>query len=248
MQSTAYPDSTREKLVESAIPHVVFDGWGPETFQAAIVDSGVPEQLARVAAPRGSVDLAAAYHKGGDRAMIAALGDADMGNMRFRDKIAHAVWLRIDAVDREVVRRGMTLFSLPHSAPEGVRLVWETADAIWNALGDTSDDVNWYTKRATLSAVFTSTVLFWLGDDSDGFTDTKAFLDRRIDDVMSFEKVKSGVRDNKALSALFALPNAILGTIKAPSGARRNDVPGTKSGTGHDATIGHKSYSQTGEL
>ncbi|MFT6169990.1 MAG: ubiquinone biosynthesis protein COQ9 [Celeribacter sp.] len=230
MQSTAYPDSTREKLVEAAIPHVVFDGWGPETFQAAMDDSGVPEQMARVAAPRGSVDLAAAYHKGGDRAMMAALDAADMSAMRFRDKIAHAVWVRLQSVDREVVRRGMSLFSLPHYAPEGLRLVWETADVIWNTLGDTSVDVNWYTKRATLSAVFTSTVLFWLGDDSEGFSDTKAFLDRRIDDVMSFEKAKAGVRENKALSALFALPSAILGTIKAPAGVRRDDVPGTQRG------------------
>ena len=230
MQSTAYPDSTREKLVEAALPHVVFDGWGPQTFQAAIDDSAVPEQMARVAAPRGAVDLAAAYHKGGDRAMMAALEAADMNAMRFRDKIAHAVWLRLQSVDREVVRRGMSLFSLPHYAPEGVRLVWETADVIWNTLGDTATDVNWYTKRATLSAVFTSTVLFWLGDDSEGFSDTKAFLDRRIDDVMSFEKAKAGVRNNKALSALFALPNAVLGTIKAPAGVRRDDVPGTQSG------------------
>jgi ubiquinone biosynthesis protein COQ9 len=243
MQSTAYPDSTREKLVEAAIPHVVFDGWGPQTFQAAVADSGVPEQMARVAAPRGSIDLAAAYHKGGDRAMIAALDDADMSTMRFRDKIAHAVWLRIAAVDREVVRRGMTLFSLPYCAPEGVRLVWETADAIWSALGDTSDDVNWYTKRATLSAVFTSAVLFWLGDDSEGFSDTKAFLDRRIDDVMSFEKAKAGVRDNKALSALFALPNAILGSIKAPAGVRRDDVPGTKSGAASNPKTSHQTES-----
>lgn len=229
MQTTAYPDPTREKLVQSAIPHVVFDGWGAETFAAAVADSGVSETLARVAAPRGSVDLASAYHKGGDRAMLAALEASDLSEMRYSDRIAYAIWLRLDAVDREVVRRGMSLFSLPMYAPEGTRLVWETADAIWTAMGDTSRDVNWYTKRATLSGVFASTVLFWLGDDSEGFEDTKAFIDRRINDVMSIEKAKAQVRDNKALSALFALPKAILGTIKAPAGAGRTDVPGTRT-------------------
>ncbi|RPE66505.1 ubiquinone biosynthesis protein COQ9 [Pacificibacter maritimus] len=230
MQSTAYPDPTREKLVEAAIPHVVFDGWGAETFQAAVADSGISAQMARVAAPRGSVDLAAAYHKGGDRAMQVAVQAADMSGLRYSEKIAHCVWLRIQAVDREVVRRGMSLFSLPIYAPEGVRLVWETSDAIWQVLGDTSDDVNWYTKRATLSGVFTSTVLFWLGDDSEAFKDTKEFLDRRIEDVMSIEKAKAGLRDNKAAAALFALPNALFGLIKAPAGAGRTDVPGTKTG------------------
>lgn len=226
-QTTAYPDPTREKLLDAALVHVVFDGWGPETFAAAVRDSGVSDVLARVAAPRGAPDLANAYHKRGDRAMVAALGAADLTDMRFRDKVAQAVWLRLEAVDRELVRRGMSLFSLPHLAPEGTRLVWETADAIWNALGDSSRDVNWYTKRMTLSGVFAATVLFWLGDDSENFTDTKAFLDRRIDDVMQFEKTKAQLRDNKLLSTLCALPNAVLKSVKAPAGAGRTDVPGT---------------------
>jgi ubiquinone biosynthesis protein COQ9 len=123
----------------------------------------------------------------------------------------------------------MSLFALPHYAPEGTRLVWETCDAIWNALGDTSRDVNWYTKRATLSGVFVSTVLFWLGDESSDFTETKDFLERRIENVMQFEKAKAGVQGNKTLSAMFALPSAILGTIKAPAGVGRDDLPGTKS-------------------
>lgn len=229
MPVTAYPDPTREKLLDAALIHVVFDGWGPETFKAAVADSDVPEALAKVAAPRGSADLAVAYHKRGDREMVEALAHADMSEMRFRDKIAHAVWLRLQAVDREVVRRGMSLFSLPHLAPEGTKLVWETADAIWTALGDTSEDVNWYSKRATLSGVFASVVLFWLGDDSEGFVDTKSFIDRRIDDVMQIEKVKASVRENKILSAMFALPNAALSMVKAPAGARRTDVPGTQT-------------------
>lgn len=230
MPTTAYPDPTREKLLDAALIHVVFDGWGPETFKAAVADSGVSQALAEVAAPRGSVDLAAAYHKRGDREMVQALAEADLSEMRFRDRIAHAVWLRLQAVDREIVRRGMSLFSLPHTAAEGTRLVWETTDAIWDALGDSSDDVNWYTKRATLSGVFASTVLFWLGDDSEGFVDTKAFLDRRIDDVMKIEKAKATVRENKTLSAMFAVPSAVLSMIKAPAGARRTDVPGTQGG------------------
>ncbi|WP_417249698.1 COQ9 family protein [Celeribacter sp.] len=229
MNTTAYIDPTREKLLDAAISHVVFDGWGPETFRNAVADSGFSETLARVAAPRGSADLAAAYHKRGDREMIAALEAADLSEMRFRDRIAEAVWLRLMAVDRELVRRGMALFSLPHYAPEGTRLVLETCDAIWTALGDTSRDVNWYTKRATLAGVCGSTVLYWLGDESEEFADTRAFLDRRIDNVMQFEKVKAQVRENKALSPLLAVPNAILGAIKAPAGVGRDDIPGTRS-------------------
>lgn len=231
MQNHAYPDPTREKLVDAALSHVIFDGWGPETFERAVNDSGVSPQLARICAPRGAADLAAAYHKRADRQLVEALSAADFGETRLRDKIAQAIWLRLESVDREVVRRGMSFYALPHHAPDGTRLLWETADVIWTALGDTSRDVSWYTKRATLSGVFASTVLFWLGDDSEDFADTKAFIDRRIEDVMQIEKAKSTVRNNTFLSAVFACPNAILSRINAPAGVQRDDVPGTQSKT-----------------
>ena len=118
--------------------------------------------------------------------------------------------------DREVVRRAVALFALPHLAPEGARALWNTADAIWTALGDTSEDYNWYTKRATLSGVYSSTVLFWLGDDSAGHQATWEFLDRRIEDVMQFEKLKAGVEKNPLLKPVFAVPTWLLGRVRRP--------------------------------
>ena len=67
---------------------------------------------------------------------------------------------------------------------------------MWRLAGDTATDYNHYTKRLTLSAVYTSTLLAWLDDDSEGFADTAAFLDRRLDDVMRFEKWKGEWRGN----------------------------------------------------
>ena len=97
---------------------------------------------------------------------------------------------RLSLADRELVRAGTAIMALPQNAALGARLVWETADAIWDGLGDRSDDVNWYSKRATLSAVHGATVLYWLGDDSPDAAATRDFLDRRIDGLMRFEGVK----------------------------------------------------------
>ena len=113
------------------------------------------------------------------------------------------------------MRRGMTLFALPHHAAEGAALIWGTADRIWTTLGDSSRDVNWYTKRATLSGVYSSTLLYWLGDHSADHADTRAFLDRRIEDVMRFEKLKAGLRDNALLSGLMAGPLKLLDRAEA---------------------------------
>lgn len=220
-------ETTKDQLLDAALDHVPFDGWSEATFQAAIVDAEVTPALARAVCPRGAVDLAVAYHLRGDDVMEARLKSEDLGDLRFRDRIASGVRFRIEAVtDKEAVRRGTTLFALPMHAGDGAKAIWGTADKIWTALGDTSEDVNWYTKRATLSGVYSATVLYWLGDDSVDNQATWEFLDRRIDDVMQIEKVKAQVRDSPTLSKLLAGPNWLLGRIKAPTKMPDIDLPG----------------------
>jgi ubiquinone biosynthesis protein COQ9 len=218
-------DPTLSLLLDAILPHVAFDGWGEAAFVAALTDSGIARETAMGGWPRGAVDLAVAYHQRGDDRMVAALADTDLDTMRIRDKIVHAIELRLQASeDKEIVRRGSSLFALPHLAPLGAQLIWGTSDAIWTALGDPSQDSNWYSKRATLSAVYSSVVLFWLGDESADGQATRDFIDRRIENVMQFEKLKSRVNDSPVLKPLVAPLNALLGQLRAP--VKRNDMPG----------------------
>lgn len=223
----AHDNDLITQLTKAAELHVPFDGWSEATFVAAIADTGADPTLARAVCPRGALDLAVASHRAGDQAMIAAWAKEDRQSLKVREKITLAVTLRLQSVpDKEVVRRGTTLFSLPHLAPEGARLIWGTADAIWEMIGDPSRDFNWYTKRATLAGVYGATVLFWLGDTSDDDAATRAFLDRRIDDVMTFEKVKAQGRENPVLKPFLAVPNFFLNQIKAPKRVPDTDLPG----------------------
>lgn len=218
-------EDPKQALLEAALPHVPFDGWSEATFRAAIADSGLSPGLGRAICPRGAVDLAVAQHKAGDAKMTDTLRADPMEGLRFRDKVARAVRLRIEAAgDREVVRRGSTLFALPHHAPEGARLIWGTADAIWNALGDTSDDLNWYSKRASLAGVYGSTLLYWLGDDSVDQRATWEFLDRRIGDVMQIETVKGRMRQNPLMARMMEVPNKLFSGIRRPQ--KPADMPG----------------------
>ena len=223
-------DDAKTRLLDAALNHVAFDGWSDATFDAAVGDAGIDPALARALCPRGAVDLALAYHARGDAMMLELLGAAHLDGMRFRDRIALAVRFRLEAVpDREAVRRGVTLFALPQYAADGAKAIWDTCDLIWNTLSDSSRDVNWYTKRATLSAVYSATVLYWLGDDSPGHEATWAFLDRRIDGVMRFEGMKAKVRKNPLLKPLLAGPEWLAAQIHAPK-RTRDDLPGSVGG------------------
>ncbi len=216
---------TQDAMLDAIIPHVPFDGWSQAAFDAAARDAGLAAADAAVLCPRGALDLATAYHQRGDAQMVAAMAQADLAEMRYSDKVAHAIWLRLAAGDREVVRRGSSLFAMPQNAGDGATLIWGTADAIWTVLGDTSDDVNWYTKRATLSAVYGAVVLYWLGDESADGQPTRDFIARRIDNVMQVEKLKAQARDNRFLSALTGPLAKMASSIKAPT-SPPDDLPG----------------------
>lgn len=227
MTETTQTTDPAGAILDAALAHVPFDGWGGGTLDAAAKDAGVSAGLARALYPRGALDLALAYHRRGDAAMVQRLAEEDLSSLRFRDRIAAAVRYRLEASDKELVRRGMTLFALPQNAAEGTRAVWGTVDLIWKTLGDTSDDINWYTKRATLSGVYSSSVLYWLGDTSPDHAATWEFLDRRIDDVMQFEKVKARVNDSP-LGKVLSGPLSLLGRVRKPRG--RDDLPGSVGG------------------
>lgn len=224
-------EETVDRLLDAIIPHVTFDGWSDTSFRAAIADSGVAPTVAKALCPRGAVDLALAMHRRGDALMVRRMKAEDLSELRFRDRVAKAVRIRLEVVeDREAVRRAAALLALPLYAIDGAKAVWNTADLIWDTLGDGSDDINWYTKRATLSGVYSSTILYWLGDDSDDYGRTWEFLDRRIDDVMQFEKVKAQVGGNSLLQPILAGPQWALSWVKAPNRTRMGDLPGRVDG------------------
>ena len=212
-----YLHETRDAVLDIALPNVPFDGWSEKLFREAVAESGVDPATAKLAFPRGAVDLASEAHRRDDRRFtdqMAQISDV----LRIREKITKAVRIRLELAgeSEEAVRRAAAMFALPQNAAEGARLTWGTADAIWRAVGDTSTDYNWYTKRLTLSGVYSATLLYWLGDASLDKEATWRFLDRRIEDVMRIEKVKAMARNNPLAKLALAGPRAILSRVRAP--------------------------------
>jgi len=215
------------KLMLAALPNVAFDGWSNSTFEAACRETEISERKARLSCPRGALDLAVAFHKWGDDQFEISFKKKRISKLKVREKIKKAVELRIKlASDKEAVRRGVALFALPIYAFEGSRLIWDTADLIWELIGDNSEDYNWYSKRTILSAVYASTVLYWLGDDSEGNKETWHFLDRRIEDVMKFENAKVQLKTNKFTQEFNGLAGKLLQKIKRPSKNIDPNLPG----------------------
>lgn len=183
----------RLQLLHAALPHVPFDGWSEKALDRAADGINIQRDVARLMFPDGPVEMIALFSTRADEAMTATLLAQPLAELKIRERVAMAVRLRIEAntEHRDAARRAVAHLALPQHAAHGMRLAFDTADAIWRALGDTSTDYNYYTKRLILAGVFSATVVYWLDDDSEGFADTWGFLERRIGDVMTFEKTKA---------------------------------------------------------
>lgn len=128
-----------------------------------------------------------------DADMAVALPAADLAKFPVRERIRRLVQFRLDAVDanREALRRALAVLAMPRHAAEAVRLGWNSADVMWRLAGDNATDYNHYTKRAILAGIYAATLAVLAQDESHGMVDTCAFLDRRIEGVMRFEKAKA---------------------------------------------------------
>lgn len=185
-------EQTRAAIALAVGENAVFDGWTAKAVETAAAQMNIDPALARLAFPKAKVDMIDAYIDAVDAAMLAEFPPEKIAAMKVRDRIRAQLWFRLQlmAPAREALRSALAILAMPQNAPRALRIGWRTADLIWRNAGDTSSDYNHYTKRLTLSAVYGSTLIAWLDDQSDGFADTSAFLDRRLGNVMSFEKWK----------------------------------------------------------
>lgn len=203
----------RPQLVAAMLPNVPFDGWTALARDAAADVVGVDRDIAAMALPDAAA-MVEAYIAHADAAMVAAM--ADCARLKVRDRIRLALRSRLEAAtpDREAVRRTLAVLAQPQNAGLAARSLWRTADAMWRAAGDTATDFNHYSKRAILGAVYSASLLYWLDDDSDDQAATWAFIDRRIDGIMAFEKTKASAKQ-----ALAWVPNParLLGRLRYPA-------------------------------
>ena len=195
MSDTETRNETRRTILQAALNAVPFDGWSMDALTAgmeAAIRAGVDPAQVRSAFPGGANQLLHFFIAEADREMVAQAAALGLADGPVRERISGIIRLRLDALapHKESIRRALTLQLLPGRAPSAMRGLYRTVDAIWRAAGDDSTDFNYYSKRAMLAAVYSSTLLHWLDDTSDDCAETWEFLDRRIANTLRIGKVR----------------------------------------------------------
>lgn len=186
-------DELRLALAPAVADAAVFDGWSDAALASAAEFAGADLDVARLAFKGSAMDMIDAWIETVDAAMAGALPADTLAAMSIRERIRSLVQFRLDALAgrEEALRRALAIMAMPQNAPAALRLGWRTADRMWRLAGDTATDYNHYTKRAILGSIYAATLAVFVDDASEGKADTRAFLDRRIEGVMRFEKAKA---------------------------------------------------------
>ncbi len=186
-------DAMRLALAPAIADAAAFDGWREEAVRAAAEQVGIDPDAALFAFQGGAIDMIDAWIAAIDADMVVAFPADKLAGMKIREKIRSLVQFRLDTIawQQEALRRALAIMAMPQNAPRALKLGWRSADAMWRLAGDTSVDYNYYTKRTILAGIYAATLAVFADDKSDDFADTRAFLDRRIDGIMRFEKAKA---------------------------------------------------------
>lgn len=205
----------RRQLALAVGENAVFDDWTRQAVDSAARQLGIDPVQARLAMPRSQAAMIDLFIQEVDRGLEAYFTPERLSTLKVREKIRALVWRRLEIMGpaREAVRRALAILALPQNIPLALRISWRTADLMWRIAGDASTDFNHYTKRMTLGAVYGSTLLVWLDDKSEGWSETAGFLERRIENVMQIEKIKAEWRGS---SERRLSPSRFLGRLRYP--------------------------------
>ena len=191
------PDEFRDSLLAAALNHVAFDGWSKATIITAANEVGIDIGMVALAFPDGHIGMINLHAQNCDQVMLDRTKKIKLNSLKIREKITALVKLRIESElpHKEVAHRTISFLAMPNNHFSSLKIMYRTVDLMWKTISDPSTDFNYYTKRMTLAAVYSSTFLYWLNDTSEENIETWNFLDRRIENVMQIEKIKAKCRD-----------------------------------------------------
>lgn len=186
-------DELRLRLAPIVAANAAFDGWSTDAVALAADQAGVDRDIAQFAFDGGAMAMIEAWFATVDAAMLARCAPEALAALKIRARITMLVEARLAilAPHREALRRAQSILAMPRNLAAASRLGWRAADHIWRAAGDTAVDYNHYSKRALLGSIYAATLLMLVQDESEDFAETRAFLARRIEGVMRFEKAKA---------------------------------------------------------
>ena len=197
----------RIDLIRAMLTHVPFDGWTWEAMEQGAIDIGFEKKktpslrikIFKDLFKNGSIDFIDIFSEIIDLEVKENYNLIEAKPERVPEKIKKIIMIRLNLCQKykEAVRSSISLTAIPVNTKISLNILYRTCNSIWRIAGDKSTDFSFYTRRISLAAVYTSTLLFWLNDKSNNNVETEFFLDRRLKDISKISSLKKPFSDLK---------------------------------------------------
>ena len=217
----------RMNLIRAMLTHVPFDGWTWEAMEHGALDIGFEKKkpsflrikIFKDLFKNGSIDFIDVFSEMIDLEVQENYDLIVSKPERVPEKIKKIIMIRLNLCQKykEAVRSSISLTAIPANTKISLKILYRTCKSIWRIAGDKSTDFSFYTRRISLAAVYTSTLLFWLNDKSNNNVETEFFLDRRLREISKISSLKKPLSDLKKFTNNF---NGLKNTIYIKSAFR----------------------------
>ncbi|KAF9147523.1 Ubiquinone biosynthesis protein coq9, mitochondrial [Linnemannia schmuckeri] len=206
--ASSHAKTTPEAILKKALTFVPQHGWTTVSIAKAAESMGYPTIIHGMF-PKGGADLIDYFLQDCLERLPLEL-EGRMDGLGTQEKIKLGTLTRLGMIAPYIDRwhEALAIMGQPSNVPMSLNHLAKIVDEIWHLAGDKSADMNWYTKRASLAGVYTTTELYMTTDKSPNYQATQKFLDRRFEDAATVGKAT-----NEALQIAEFGAKSVLGLI-----------------------------------
>tara|TARA_A100001011_G_C14137519_1_gene768262 strand:+ start:145 stop:780 length:636 start_codon:yes stop_codon:yes gene_type:complete len=187
----------KQKFLYYVLDDINLNGWSKNFFDSYSREGIFTNNEIRVFFPNGRADFLRYWFDISEKLMLEDLSKVEIQELKVREKIKKIIRVRLERWKsyKVAIKRTLPILIMPSSDTLLSCSLMKTSDSIWKSAGDRSVDFNFYTKRGLLLGVYSTTLIFWLDDNSKDDQKTWEFLDRRVEEVLQIPKVKTRINE-----------------------------------------------------
>ncbi|MCC8417593.1 MAG: COQ9 family protein [Rickettsia endosymbiont of Bryobia graminum] len=180
------------QFIEAISDLLVFDEWDNKLLEEAETRCGFAKGYSSIIFPNGLSEIIDFLEDQYDQKMLNLLANQILPD-KIRDRIDLALRIRIkDCTHKLVLLRNSCYFTNPINNLHAMKIAWRTCDLIWRYAGDKSMDYNYYTKRSLLFSAYTTSIIYYIQDNSDNNIETDKYITDSLSGIIAiFSKCKN---------------------------------------------------------
>lgn len=202
-------ENFKKLVLDKFIDNVSFDGWSQKNLDNSIQALDLQENYRILLFPDGIVGLTDYFVAENNKAFNNSINAEEIQKLRFTDKVIYLIHARINHYHKVLGGaegfKNFISYCSSHNILNSIGNILKSADEIWYRVGDKSTDFSYYTKRASLSFIYTTAALYSIDDNSLNLEETNNFIKARVAELLKFNKLKQKVKELSSKLPSFGL-------------------------------------------